>query len=62
MMPNDLWSGPAEPVLDMGETIKANMFLRSENGRFVAILKDNLELEVIMKTAKGDNLSIWKSD
>lgn len=44
MMPNDLWSGPTESNLDMEDSLKAQQFLRSENGNFVCILRDNLEL------------------
>lgn len=44
MMPNDLWKGPAKSDLKQGEVLKAQQFLRSQNGRFVCLLKDNLEI------------------
>lgn len=54
MMPNDLWKGPAQNQLKQGETLKAQQFIRSENGRFVCILRDDLQLQVLMKTKEGE--------
>ena len=61
MMPNDLWSGPAESNLQMGDSLKAQQFMRSENGRFVCILRDDLELQVLMKVKDGKPVKIWSS-
>lgn len=61
MMPNDLWSGPAENVLKQGDSLNAQQFLRSENGRFVAILKDDLSLVVYMRKADETDLEIFNN-
>lgn len=61
MMPNDLWTGPAENILKQGDTLNAQQFLRSENARFVAILKDDLSLVVYMRKEDGSNTEIYNN-
>ncbi len=61
MMPNDLWSGPAENILKQGDSLNAQQFLRSENGRFVAILKDDLSLVVYMRKEDGSDMEIFNN-
>lgn len=61
MMPNNIWKGPAQNQLKQGESLRAQQFIRSENGRFVCLLRDDLELQVLMKTKEGEPKQIWSS-
>lgn len=62
MMPQNIWTGAAENTLPQGETLNLQHFLRSENNRFVAILKDDLSLVVYMHKEDGSNLEIYNNN
>jgi len=62
MMPNNLWTGPAQNVLKQGDSLNAQQFLRSENARFVAILKDDLSLVVYLRKEDGKNEEIYNNN
>lgn len=62
MMPQNIWTGVAKNTLKQGDKLNAQQFLRSENQRFAAILKDDLSLVVYMKKQDGTNLEIYNND
>lgn len=59
--PMNLWTGSASDILKIHEKLGKLRFLRSKNGRFVAVLENDLQLKVYVKTSESEDKVEWWS-